>query len=467
MSVSSRPQIALVLGVGGPGLDYALPRLGRRGDVHAFCIVEPSPFNQHQIDRYCATSAIHLAAGATCHQELVAMVEQFAEACRADVLLTFSEYAVHAVADACDRLGLRGAGPNVMRSRDKWLMRRCWERAGVPEPRFARVDRLEDLQRASSQLDTPFLLKPALSAGSIGLQIVSGAEQLPHAYASCRRALSAAALAGDSEYGASGASHLLAEDIIRSSTESWYDDRRYGDYVSVEGIVIEGVYHPICLTSRLPTIAPFTELSNQAPCVLSEARQRSIEASVRAAVDALELGTCATHTEIKLQAGGRLSMIESAARLPGAMVVREIEEAYGVDMIGALVDALLGESHALPASMLVSGARRAAASLALIATDSQGRPWQSLPMMDPQRIEWRHLVGHGTSVEIVEAQTVRPGTPMPRYEAGAGVLNFAGLLFVVAADAATLLEDTISILDGLEAELTGVHGTYADGSQGR
>ena len=108
----------------------------------------------------------------------------------------------------------------------------------------------------------------------------------------------------------------------------------------------------------------------------------------------------------------------------------------------------------LPPAMLVSGARRAAASLALIATDSVGRPWASLPTLDPSRLSWSSLVGPETHVEVVEAQTLPFGSPMPRYEASAGVLNFAGLLFVVAPDAATLLDDTLSILDGLEAVLS-------------
>lgn len=452
--MTARPQIVLVLGIGGPALDYALPRLARRGDVHVLCVVDPSPFNRRAVEACAATVVVAPVTPATTHAELVTAIERFARGCGADAVLTFSEYAVHAVADACERLGLRGAGPDAMRSRDKWAMRSTWERAAVPGPRFVRVDDVEDLRRACDILDLPFLLKPALSAGSIGQQIVRGPEDVAGAYARSRQGLRAAADEGDIEYGAADVDHLLAEDIIRSSSDGWYDDPRYGDYVSVEGIVADGAYHPICITSRLPTIAPFTELSNQAPCVLPEALQRAIEATARAAVDALELGTCATHTEIKLMPGGGLSMIESAARLPGAMVVREVEEAWGVDLIGALADALLGNAEAIPASMLVTGARRAAASLALIATDSAGRPWASLPILDPARISWCDLVSPDTTVEIVEAQTLELGSRMPRYEASAGVLNFAGLLFVVAPDAATLLDDTLAILDGLEAQLT-------------
>jgi biotin carboxylase len=341
-----------------------------------------------------------------------------------------------------------------MRSRDKLAMRECWQRAGVPVPRFVSVESPQDLHVAHAVLDKPFLLKPALSAGSVGQQIVSSSEEGAAAWERSCRVLDAAASEADGEYGAAGPHRLLAEDIIRSTTESWYDTPGYGDYLSVEGVVADGTYHPVCITARMPTIPPFTELSNHAPCVLPEDRQRAIEATARAAVDALGLQTCGTHTEIKLMAGGDLCLIESAARLPGAMVVREVEEAFGVDMIGLLVDALAGDTRALPAEMLTSGSGRSAASLALIATDAGGRPWDALPVFDPERVDWGCLVGPETAIEVVTGATLPAGSRMPRYEAAAGVLNFAGLLFVVAPDPATLLADAYAILNGLEAQLS-------------
>jgi biotin carboxylase len=458
--------IAFVVGIGGPVLEYALPRLRGRGEVHALVLSDPSPHAREQLQRFCTTVAEFRVTARTPHDELVSVIERFAGRCDADVLLTFSEHAVHAVADACERLGLRGAGPNVMRSRDKLLMRECWQRAGVPVPRFVSVERPEDLRDADAVLEKPFVLKPALSSGSLGLQIVQSSQEMAAAWERSCEALHRAAMEADVEYGATGPHRLLAEDIIHSTTQSWYDTPGYGDYLSVEGIVADGTYHPVCITARMPTIPPFTELSNQAPCILPEDRQHAIEASARAAVDALGLQTCGTHTELKLTAGGGLCLIESAARLPGAMVVREVEVAFGLDMIGLLVDALAGDTAALPGEMRTSGARQSAASLALIATDARGRPWDALPVFEPDRVDWRRLVGPETVVEVVSGATLPPGSRMPRYETAAGVLNFAGLLFVVAPDPKSLLDDTYAILNGLEAEFTHPLGTLETSAAG-
>lgn len=90
----------------------------------------------------------------------------------ADAVLTFSEYAVVAVAEACRLLGLRGAGAAASLARDKRLMRATWDRRGVPQPRFRAVASLAELDQATIELSCPLLLKSAWSAGSTAHQII-------------------------------------------------------------------------------------------------------------------------------------------------------------------------------------------------------------------------------------------------------------------------------------------------------
>ena len=116
----------------------------------------------------------------------------------------------------------------------------------------------------------------------------------------------------------------------------------WGDYVSVEGVVVDGDFHPVCLSGRMPTVAPFTERAGITPAPLPHDAQERIMALARDAVDALGLRNCGTHTEIKLGADGRMWVIETAARFGGAMTVPQIEEVFGLDLIGMLVDHLLG-----------------------------------------------------------------------------------------------------------------------------
>jgi biotin carboxylase len=452
MTESHIPSILLVTAVGGPAPEYALPRLLARGTVDALVLTPLSDDHRALLDRQVASVVEpDLPAGASFEVVVTTIVDR-AEATGAEAIVTFSEYAVRAVAEAAERLGLRGAGPNAARARDKLLMRERWTARGVPGPRWRPVRSASDVMAAYDELSPPFLLKPGLSAGSIGQQIIRSRGDAQPAFERAMAALANAASFGDRELGAPEHAGLLAEDIILATTEGWYDDPRYGDYLSVEGAVIDGRYHPVCITARLPTIPPFTELSNQAPCTLPETRQREVEAAARAAVDALGLETCGTHTELKLLPDGRLSLLETAARVPGAMVVREVEEVFGVDLIGALVDGLLGLPTGLPSQMLIGTGDLpcAAASLALLATDSTGEPWRSLPVFRPELIDWDALVGPGTAVEVIDAQSLPSGARMPRYNAASGVLNFAGLAVVISPTAAQLLEDSLSILDGLE-----------------
>jgi biotin carboxylase len=447
--------LLLVHAQGGPAASYAITKVSEVATVHLL-VVAPLPPTAATVARSRCASVVDVSGEQLGGDRFVDRIVAVAAAVSADAVLTFSEFAVVAVARACDRLGLRGAGHGVIKARDKLLMRQTWAAARLPGPAFRAVGSVGDLCAAYDALRPPILLKAAWGAGSIGHMVVARRDDVPAVWECTRSAVASAARCGELEMMVEGVEKcFLAEEIIPSTVRSWYDDAGgYGDYLSVEGMVIDGTYHPVCVTSRLPTIEPFTELSNQAPCVLPEHLQRHIEQVARRAVDALELGTCGTHTELKLMADGGLCLLESSARLGGAMVTREVEIAYGVDLIGSLACALLGEDPGLPDYMQVGGHRRAAASVALLATDSTGHPWESLPVFNPTRVDWASLISPGSNAEVVADLSIPPGTPMPRYDPASGALNFAGLLFLDSPDPHTLLHDTYRVLDGLQGVLS-------------
>ena len=445
--------ILYVLTPGGPPLDVALPRICRRGDVHAL-LCGPRSDRDVRLLRDDCRSVRSTSPDDPMPDAIVLAAREVA----ADAVVTMNEWAVTAVADACAVLGLRSSGPRTRASRNKVEMRRTWRDAGVPVPAFFPVQSLEDLQRAARQLPTPFLLKPAWAASSVGQAIVSAGTDLEATWSAVRDVLARTDRAGVRDLLPDGRGpRCIAEEIIDSTTESWYDTEGFGDYLSVEGIVAGGRYHPVCVTSRLPTVPPFVEVTNQTPTVLSVEKQRRIEAMARAAVDALGLDCCGTHTEIKLQSGGRLCLLENAARLGGVMIAREVEEVFGVDLIDQLVRVLLGDEHQLPERMLTSeSANGAAANLSLLAVDSRGTPWKSLPAFRPDLVDWTTLTSPGTTVEIVPGLSQPIGAPMPQYTTTGGHMNYAGTLYLRSPDALTLRADSVRILDGMEAALCAV-----------
>jgi biotin carboxylase len=447
-------RILFVHGRAGTPLEYSLPRIAACARVHVLAI-SPLPTAGAETWRPHCAEIIEAWSRPPHGPELVDLIASHATTIGADAIMCFSEYLVVAAAEAAMRLGLRGPGPNVRYARDKRLMRERWRDAGVPIPRFRRVGSEVDVHDALDDLRPPLLLKPAWGSGSIGQAVVNAADEIPAAWHELAASLRTNDQFGLAEwYETESARHLLVEEIVVGSTDGWFARPGYGDYVSVEGIIADGCYHPVGITARLPTIPPFTELSSNAPCLLPEPLQHRIEAVARDAVNALELDDCGTHTEIKLCPDGELVIIESAARFGGSVITRVLESVFGLDVVTMLARQLLGEVVQYPDRMLVRG-RGAAATLAWVPADASGVPWTSTPVWDPGRVSLDALVSPGSSIEIVRELTAPAGTRVPEYDPSGGARNCFGRFFVTADDAETLLGDLYSVLNGLESTLKG------------
>ena len=446
---------------GGTPLEYAFPRIAACGELHVLALA-PLPTAAEEIWRPCCTD-IEVLPDPAQGDELVEQLVTHAKAVGADAILTLSEFAVLAVAHAADRLGLAGAGPGILRARDKRRMRAAWAAADVPIPRFRRVDSAEDVRDAISTLTPPLLLKPAWGAGSVAQMVLEKPDDAASAWSRTEEELLAGSQVGINElYAADTDRDRLVEEIVEGFAEGWYEDGSgYGDYVSVEGIVAEGTYHPLAITAKLPTVPSFVEVASASPCVLPEPRQRRIEEVSRRAVDALGLRTCGTHTELKLGADGRLAVIETGARFGGLLTTHQVHEVFGLDPIGMLVRQLLGEEVAYPGRMPTTGTR-AAASLAVVPANAAGEPWRTRPVWNPAAVDWRSLLSSGSLLEPVPAFAMPTGRPVPEFDPGAGSRNWLGVYLLTADDPKTLRRDCDAVLNGLEAALNRAgHGADA------
>ncbi len=437
----------------GAPLEHAFPRIAAVAELHVLAIT-PLPTTTQSEWRHLTASIVDRSRDELQADALVDAIVERAREIGAEAVMGLSEFTLLAISAAAERLGLRSAGPNIRRSRDKRLMRDTWRAAGVPIPVYRRIDTAEDLHAAFAAMRPPLLLKPAWGAGSVGQTILREESDVAPAWETIANALARIGTQGFSErYDLDAYRNFLVEEIVAGSSEGWYPpDSGYGNYLSVEGLVVDGRYHPICITSRIPTIPPFTELTNNAPCVLPEALQRRIEDVARRSVDSLGLQTCGTHTEIKLCAGGEMVLIESAARFAGMLITKQVEHVFGIEPIGTLAKALLGEEVALPERMLTRGSG-AAASVAMIPADASGNAWTTTPVWDSRTVDLRPLVSPASTIEVARGMTLADGTRIPRYEAAMGAGNWAGTFYVTAPDADTLLSDVYRILNGLEALL--------------
>ncbi|MEK1934096.1 MAG: hypothetical protein AAAC47_30780, partial [Pararhizobium sp.] len=222
------------------------------------------------------------------------------------------------------------------------------------------------------------------------------------------------------------------------STGSWYDNATFGDMVSVEGLVIGGDYHPIAVTSKYPLAPPFTEVGQITPCVLPLAKQQQIIDFARRAVEAQQLDTCATHTEIKLQAHGELCMVESAARTPGALMTRQILEVFGIDMIGLLGRALLGETMDVP-SFQHKQVHAAAGPVAIISLTPAGEPWRHYPAIN-KALDLTVYLPPAVEFEIAWGSDYEDGDPVKPYDPKLGTPNYIANVFLRAPTVELLIE---------------------------
>ncbi|WP_425543891.1 ATP-grasp domain-containing protein [Streptomyces crystallinus] len=432
---------------GGPPLGHVLSRAAARAEVHLLALSALPPVVAGSARRLCASVDTPSDAPS---RDLVSLIVSRARAVGADAVLTFSEYAVVAVAEACEALGLAGTGRAAALARDKRLMRRTWREHGLPQPEFRSVATESDLYEAAASLPFPLLLKAAWSAGSTAHQIIRSPYEVSAAWRRSREVMAESAQLGYAElHVAEAQGHYVVEQIVTGTASEWFDEPGWGDYVSVEGVVADGTFHPVCLSGRMPTVEPFTERAGITPAPLSQDAQDRVVALARQAVDALGLRDCGTHTEIKLGADGRMWLIETAARFGGAMTVPQIEDVFGLDLVGMLVDHLLGRPVEWPEHALTPDrARGAAGSLVVLAVDGRGEPWHDRKVWDPAAVKDVTL-SRGSELSVVAESSLADGEVVPVYDPAAGANTMAGLCLLSATDARTVLRDFEALVDAL------------------
>ncbi|MFI1766222.1 acetyl-CoA carboxylase biotin carboxylase subunit family protein [Streptomyces sp. NPDC020800] len=433
---------------GGPPVGYALPRVAARSAVHLLALSDLPVGRTADPAGLCASV---VARGDADDHDLVELIASRAREVGADAVVTFSEYAVVAVAEACRLLGLRGAGTAAALARDKRLMRAAWERHGIPQPRFRAVATDRQLRAAAAELSGPLLLKAAWSAGSTAHQIIEGPADVAGAWERSRAVMTESARLGYAELHVGGAGDdFIVEEIVTGCAGEWFDGPGWGDYVSVEGVVVDGVFRPVCLSGRMPTVAPFTERAGITPAAVAAGAQARIVDLARRAVEALGLENCGTHTEIKLGADGRMWVIETAARFGGAMTVPQIEEVFGLDLVGMFTDQLLGRPADWPSRALTpADAEGAAGSLVVLAVDGEGAPWPRPHLWDSASVIRSAPVGAGSTLSVVHESSLPDGTPVPVYDPAAGANTMAGLCLLSADRPQTVVRDLTALVDSL------------------
>ncbi|WP_051967284.1 ATP-grasp domain-containing protein [Kitasatospora mediocidica] len=234
------------------------------------------------------------------------------------------EFYVPVVARLAARLGLPGLpAPQAAAVRDKALMRRRVEAAGLRVPRYAPACSAAELDAAAEAVGFPCVLKPTDSAGSIHVVRVDDRAELHSAYRN---------LVGDprSDLGRRLDGKILLEEYLD------------GPELSVEGYVTDGQVRIVAVTRKFLGPEPhFVELGHVVHADLTPSVRRAVDAYVTAVVAALGVTVGPFHCELRLP-GGAPVLIELAARMGGDRIPQLVEIASGVPLAHLAVAAHTG-----------------------------------------------------------------------------------------------------------------------------
>jgi biotin carboxylase len=266
-----------------------------------------------------------------------------------DGVLSFSESAVITVATVADALGLPGIGVEAARtSRNKLLMRRAHELAGVPRPRFRLVPTVGAALRAAEMFGYPVILKPTLGAASNFVFRADDPEQVRLRFAQVvdgMRQMSWFTMEADgTDPGPAG---VLMESFLDGPeylTESlaWDGEVYLGsivDRVTVEGTTFDDDVH-------------------HAPTSLDAEQVASVHAAIAAAARAQGIRRSVMHAEVRYHRG-RPHLLEIAVRPGGGGLDYFARVSAGYSPIQVMMDVACGRrppvSHYRPTDVHTAG----------------------------------------------------------------------------------------------------------------
>ncbi|MDV9178261.1 ATP-grasp domain-containing protein [Streptomyces sp. W16] len=247
-----------------------------------------------------------------------------------DGIVTFSEHRLRLTAAVAAHCGLpfHSAG-TVDALTDKFRQRHVLADHGVQHTGCALLRHPDDCAGALALVGTPAVLKPRHGAGSVDTCLVGSADE-------CRHRLA--------EFTGSAPRDFVLEEFLRG--DPGYADTGWGDYVSVESLIVDGEPRTVAVTGKPPLVPPFRETGHILPAPVPVPLAAEVVGLEQAAVRALGIRHGITHTEVKLTADGP-RIIEVNGRL-GGFVAEIVQRRTGYDMVAAALRLALGLPVTVP-----------------------------------------------------------------------------------------------------------------------
>lgn len=237
---------------------------------------------------------------------------------------TFSEGMVPFTARLAHGLGMPYHDlETATRLTDKRAQRRRLAEQGVDAVWSVAVTSRDEALELIGSRPGPVVVKPVRGQSSIDTHFVASAADLPE------------------DLHPSAERPFLVEEFLRGR-----DEGDFGDYVSVESLVVEGRVHTLGVTGKFPLMPPFREHGQFVPSHLPESERADVARLAADAALALGIRRGLVHTEIKLTPDGP-RIIEVNGRLGGFMPWM-YQRATGLNLLELGLRAACGQSVDLP-----------------------------------------------------------------------------------------------------------------------
>ncbi|WMD05610.1 acetyl-CoA carboxylase biotin carboxylase subunit family protein [Streptomyces sp. FXY-T5] len=309
--MSARPLVLVV----SPGDEtyrgYLLEQVAAAYDVVLLTGAEPSWEKPFIVD--------HAVVDLTDPTALLAAGWALAERHDLAGVVTWDEWHLVPTARLARALGLSSTSVEVMRAcRNKATARTLFARHGVPSAASMKARTLLEAGLATMTLGYPAVIKPAASAGSIGVIRVDQPEELPGAF----------------KFASAGASRS------REDTGVLVEEYLDGPEVSVECVTHRGATTAVAVTRKHLGPAPYFDETGHTVDA-TDPLLAQVAPAAAAAVKALGISDGVQHVELRL-VDGRPRLIEVNARIGGDMIGHLVRLATGIDLPKAAADLACG-----------------------------------------------------------------------------------------------------------------------------
>lgn len=256
-----------------------------------------------------------------------------------DAIVAIGDRPAYLAALAADRLNIPFHRPEAAAAAiNKFAMRECFRKAGLPVPQYYRVQVDENSASAAKQAPYPCVLKPIGLSTSRGVIRANNPQEFISAFARIRKLLKIPSLA-----------RLKDPALDYIQVESFLP----GCEFALEGLVTHGRLQVLALFDKPdPLNGPyFQETIYVSPSRQPSGIQEAIRSTTQAAVTALSLHQGPVHAEMRFD-GERVWMLEVAPRAIGGLCAKALVFENSAPLEEVIVRHALGEH--------VSGARRRA-----------------------------------------------------------------------------------------------------------